>query len=78
MGSGCGTVGRAVPDNTKEAGFESSHRQLWLRIYLLWTFNRKYRNRKWDTGNGPYLKTKTMAQTFLHLWEYLMTSQVLA
>ena len=40
-GSGCGTVGRAVPSNTTGRGFESSHQQLLLNIYLLLTDCRK-------------------------------------
>ena len=38
-GSGCGAVGRAVASNTRGPGFESSHRQLILNIYLLFTVN---------------------------------------
>ena len=41
LGSGCGAVGRAVASNTRGPGFESSHRQLLLNIYLLLTVCRK-------------------------------------
>jgi len=39
--SGCGTVGRAVASKSRGPGFESSHRQLLLNIYLLLTDCRK-------------------------------------
>ena len=44
-GSGCGTVGRAVAYDTRGPGFESSHRQLLLNIYLLLTVCRKDENK---------------------------------
>ena len=31
MGSGCGSVGRAVTANTRDPQFESSHRQIFIR-----------------------------------------------
>ena len=54
MGSGCGAVGRAVASNTKGPGFESSHRQLLLNIYLLLTVCRKDENTEKEAGNGPF------------------------
>ena len=41
VGSGCGAVGRADAFDTRGPTFESSHRQLLLNIYLLWTVCRK-------------------------------------
>ena len=46
MGSGCGAVGRAVACNPRGPGFESSHRQLLLNIYLLLTVCRKDENKE--------------------------------
>ena len=37
MGIGCGAVGRAVASETRVPGFESSHWQLLLNIYMLLT-----------------------------------------
>ena len=56
LGSGCGAVGRAVASNTRGPGFESSHRQLLLNIYLLLTVCRKDENKEKEAGNGPFLK----------------------
>ena len=44
--SGCGAVGRAVACNPRGPGFESSHRQLLLNIYLLLTVCRKDENKE--------------------------------
>ena len=56
-GSGCGAVGRAVACNPRGPGFESSHRQLLLNIYLLLTVCRKDENKeKKEAANGPFLK----------------------
>ena len=52
-GSGCGAVGRAVASNTRGPGFESSHRQLLLNIYLLLTVCRKDENKEKEAANGP-------------------------
>ena len=50
MGSGCGAVGRAVAYDTRGPGFESSHRQLLLNIYLLLTDFRKDENKEKRPG----------------------------
>ena len=46
LGRGCGAVGRAVACNPRGPGFESSHRQLLLNIYLLLTVCRKDENKE--------------------------------
>ena len=56
LGSCCGAVGRAVASNTRGPGFESSHRQLLLNIYLLLAVCRKDENKEKEAGNGPFLK----------------------
>ena len=55
--NGCGAVGRAVASDTRGPGFESSHRQLLLNIYLLLTVCWKDENKEKEAGNGPCLKT---------------------
>ena len=49
-GSGCGAVGRAVAYDTRGPGFDSSHRQLLLNIYLLLTVCRKDKNKEKRPG----------------------------
>ena len=56
VGSGCGAVGRAVASDTRRLGFESSHRQLLLNIYLLLIVSRKDENKGKEAGNGPFKK----------------------
>ena len=54
MGSGCGAVGRAVAYDTRGPGFESSHRQLLLNIYLLLTVCRKDENKEKRSGMAHF------------------------
>ena len=57
LGSGCGSVGRAVASNTRGPRFESSHWQKFifiLNICLLWTVYWKDENKEKEAGNGPY------------------------
>ena len=56
MGSGCGAVGRAVASNTRGPGFESSHWQLLLNIYLLLTVCRKDENKEKRGREWPIFK----------------------
>ena len=61
MGSGCGSVGRAVASNTRGPRFESSHRQKFiytLNISLLSTVYRKDENKGKKAGNGPFFKKR--------------------
>ena len=58
LGSGCGAVGRAVASNTRGPGFESSHWQLLLNIYLLLTVCRKDENKEKEAENGPFFQKK--------------------
>ena len=53
VGSGCGAVGRAVASKTRGPGFESSHWQLLLNIYLLLTVE-KTKNKEKEAENGPF------------------------
>ena len=57
MGSGCGSVGRAVASVTRGPWFESSHPQtlIWTFICLL-SIVLKRRNKEKEAGNGPYMK----------------------
>ena len=56
VGSGCGAVGRAVAYDMRGHGFESSHRQLLLNIYLLLTVCRKDENKEKRPGMAHFLK----------------------
>ena len=52
MGSGCGSVGRAVASNSRGPRFESSHREkfilnIYCQLYL------KDENKEKEAGNGP-------------------------
>ena len=49
LGSGCGSVGRAVASNTRDLSFKSRNRQ--NIIYQL--YNRKDENKVKEAGNGP-------------------------
>ena len=56
--SGCGPVGRAVAYDSRGPGFESSHRQLLLNIYLLLTVYRKDENKEKRPGMAHLKKQK--------------------
>ena len=56
LGSGCGAVGRAVASDTRGPGFESSHWQLLLNIYLLLTVWRKDENKRKRGQEWPIFK----------------------
>ena len=61
VGSGCGSVGRAVTSDNRGRRFESSHRQKFiyiLNICLLSTVYWKDENKEKEAGNGPFLKKK--------------------
>ena len=57
LGQCCGAVGKAVASYTRGLGFESSHWQLLLNIYLLLTVGRKDENKEKEAENGPFKKT---------------------
>ena len=58
VGSGCGSVGRAVASDTRDPRFESNHRQknYILNICLLSTVYWKDENKEKEAGNGPFFK----------------------
>ena len=59
MGSGFGSVGRAIASNTKGPWFKSSHRQKFiylLNICLQSTVYWKDENKEKEGGNGPFKK----------------------
>ena len=56
LGSGCGAVGRAAAYDTRGPGFESSHWQLLLNIYLLLTVCRKDENKEKRSGMAHFKK----------------------
>ena len=59
MGSGCGSVGRAVASDTRGPRFESSHRQKFINTKHLYTVNcvlKKTKIKEKEAGNGPFFK----------------------
>ena len=58
LGSGCGSVGRAVAYDTRGPRFESSHRLIFKQH--LYTLNcnciEKTKIKEKEAGNGPFLK----------------------
>ena len=74
-GSGFGAVGRLVASDTRGPGFESSHRQLLLNIYLLLTVCRKDENKEKEARSGPFLK-KTVKCPFVLLWYNAIVMQL--
>ena len=57
LGSGCGSVGRAVASDTRGPLFESSHRQKFiyiLNICLLSTVYRRDKYKEKEAGFGPF------------------------
>ena len=57
MGSGGGSVGRAVTSDASGPRFESSHRQKFiLNIYC--QLSRKDENKEKEAGNGPFFVKK--------------------
>ena len=52
MGSGCGSVGRAVASNTKDPQFKSRNQE----NYTYQLYYRKDENKEKEAGNGPSFK----------------------
>ena len=66
LGSGCGSVGRAVASNNRGLRFESSHQEKFiyiLNICFLSTVYWKEENKEKMAGNGPFKK-----QNKKHVW----------
>ena len=59
--SGGGSVGRAVVSDSIGPQFESSHWQLLLNQYILWSVCRKDENKEKEAGIGPFLHKKVEA-----------------
>ena len=62
LGSGCGSVGRAVASNSRDPQFESSHCQKFiLNTYcqLCW----KDENKEKEAGNGPFFNKVEVARS---------------
>ena len=57
MGSGCGSVGRAVAYNTRGLRFDSSHWQNFIEhLFIINCIEKKKINKK--AGNGPLFLKK--------------------
>ena len=57
MGSGCGSVGRAVASDTRGLRFESSNQQTFNHIIIINCIE-KTKIKKTEAGNGPFKKCK--------------------
>ena len=53
MGSGCGSVGRAVASNSRGPQFEFRHRQKFILNMLLSVVLKRRKNKEKEAGNGP-------------------------
>ena len=63
MGSGGGSVGRAVAPDSRGPRLESSHRKkIILNIYSLYW---KDENKEKEAGNGPFLKKHLVLGRYL-------------
>ena len=72
MGSGGGSVGRAVTSDTRDPWFESQHWQNF--IYQLYIEKRKDENKEKEAGNGPSLKRTNCHKRIEALMNILMFS----
>ena len=54
MGSGCGSVGRAVASHSRSPRFKSSHRQKIILKIVYCQLYWKDENKEKEAGNGPY------------------------
>ena len=57
MGSGCGSVGRAIASNTRDPRFESCHQQNLSTNCII----EEEENKEKETGNGPPFSLKKEA-----------------
>ena len=57
MGSGCGSVGRAVASNIRGPHFESSQRRIVKEPSFCCQPYWKYENKEKEAGYDPFLKT---------------------
>ena len=53
LGKGCGSVGRAVSSDNRDAWFESSHWQCLFTIIFILNCVEKIKIKKKEAGNGP-------------------------
>ena len=69
MGCGCGTVGRAVAQDTRDQLFESRHRQLNIsNIFICQLLSQKDKNKEKEAGNGPFKNTVQVKQVERKAW----------
>ena len=65
MGSGCGSVGRAVTSNTRSPQFESSQRQTFTQNIFYCQLYWKDENKEKEAGKGPFKKILTRVAVLL-------------
>ena len=59
LGSGCGSVGKAVVSDTRGPRFESSHRRTFYWTLLI-QLCRKDENKEKEAGNAPFFSKKNI------------------
>ena len=58
LGSGCGSVGRAVASHTRDPRFEPYHWRNFVYQFIYQLYNRKDENKEKEAGNGSSLKKR--------------------
>ena len=64
MGSGCGSVGRAVAFDTRDPRFDSSHQQTFIKHLFNVNCVEKTKIKKKEAGNGPFFFKKKHEPNF--------------
>ena len=62
MGSGCGSVGRAVGSDTKDPRFKPPHRQSFIYQIFYQLYHRKDEIKEKEAGNGTLKKVSVLMQ----------------
>ena len=62
LGSGCGSVGRAVAFDIRDPRFGSSHQQTFIKHLFNVNCVEKTKIKKKEAGNGPNLKKKDLCE----------------
>ena len=65
MSSGCSSVGKVVASNTRDARFESSHRQTVYYLLAVKCIEKTKRKEK-ETGVGAFFKKKTKKLAYFY------------
>ena len=71
LGSGCGSVGRAVTSDTRDPRFEPCHRRNFVYQFICQLYNRKDENKEKEAGNGPSLKKPFYSICALRVFQHM-------